>query len=127
MRSRSWQVRNTGFRRKSWANLGKFFRKDEGGGGDALFDFEELFARALEIRFGGAALQRWTVANAIELEIELDAIAPEGIYSTINGLTAHDAFLLSRRHTDRVRGLTVPHLGIPAPSHFRPPRSPSRV
>ncbi len=58
--------------------VGKFLRKDEGAGGDALFDVLELLARTLEVRFGGAAPQRWTVADAAELEIELDAIAPEG-------------------------------------------------
>jgi len=43
---------------------GKFLCKDEPGGGDALLDFLELLARALKVRFGGAALQGWPVPSA---------------------------------------------------------------
>ncbi len=69
--------------------LGKFICEDEGASGDPLFDLLELIARALEVRFGGAALQRWTVANAVELEIELDAFASEGTHATLYGFSAH--------------------------------------
>ena len=36
-----------------------------------MFDLLELLARAFQVCFGGAALQRWTVADAVELKIEL--------------------------------------------------------
>jgi hypothetical protein len=71
------------------ALVGKFLRKYEGAGGDALSDIDELLARALEVRFGGAALQRWAVADTVELEIELDAVATEGNHATMYGFTAH--------------------------------------
>ena len=48
------------------AIVGKFLLETESARGDALSDFHELLARALEIRFGGGALQRWTVADAVE-------------------------------------------------------------
>jgi hypothetical protein len=65
--------------------LGKYERTD----GDTLFDLQELLACALEVRFGGDALQGWPVANAVELEIELDAIAADGTDATMNGFAAH--------------------------------------
>lgn len=45
--------------------------------------------RALKICFGGAALQRWTIADAFELKIELNAIAAEGNHTTMYGFLAH--------------------------------------
>ena len=48
----------------------------------ALLDLLELFARAFKISFGGAAFQCWTIADAVELKIELDAIATEGNHAT---------------------------------------------
>ena len=45
----------------------------------ALFDLPELLAGVFEICFGRAALQWWTVADAVELKTELDAIAPRAI------------------------------------------------
>jgi hypothetical protein len=66
------------------AIVGKFLREDEGAAIDALPDLLQLLPRAFKICFGGAALQRWTIADAVELEIELDAVAPEGAYSTRN-------------------------------------------
>ena len=71
------------------AIIGKFLREDESADGDVLLDLLELLARALEVCFGGAALQRWTVANAVELEIELDTVAPERINATLYGFAAH--------------------------------------
>jgi hypothetical protein len=69
----------------------KFLCKDEAAGGDALLDFLELLARALQVRFGRAALQGWPVAHAVELEIELDAVASEGTDATRNGFAARGA------------------------------------
>ena len=63
--------------------VGKFLKKYEGAGGDTLFDLQELLACALEVRLGGAALQGWPVANAIEFKIELDAIAADGTDATM--------------------------------------------
>jgi hypothetical protein len=71
------------------AIIGKLIRKHERAGGNAVFDFLELLASAFKICFGGAALQRWTVADAFELKIELDAIASEGSHATMYGFAAH--------------------------------------
>jgi hypothetical protein len=70
----------------------KLLREDEGAGVDALLDLLELLARAFKICFCRAALQCWTVANAVELEIELDTIATEGAHATMDGFAAHCAF-----------------------------------
>jgi hypothetical protein len=43
----------------------KLLREDEGAGVDAPLDLLELLARALKICFCRAALQCWTVANAV--------------------------------------------------------------
>ena len=43
----------------------------------------------MKICFGGAALQRWTIADAFELKIELNAIAAEGNHTTMYGFLAH--------------------------------------
>jgi hypothetical protein len=66
------------------AIVGKLLREDEGAGVDALLDLLELLARAPKICFRGAALQCWTVAHAVELEIELDTIATEGAHATMD-------------------------------------------
>jgi hypothetical protein len=74
------------------AIVGKFLREDEGAAIDALPDLLQLLPRAFKICFGGAALQRWTIADAVELEIELDTIATEGAHATMDGFTAQCAF-----------------------------------
>jgi hypothetical protein len=66
------------------AIVGKLLSEDEGAGVDALLDLVELLASAPKICFRGAALQCWTVANAAEFEIELDAIATEGAHATMD-------------------------------------------
>jgi len=74
--------------------FGRFGSKPSGQkvadpGGNALLDPLELLARAFKICFGGAALQCWTIADAVELKIELDAIATEGNHATMYGFAAH--------------------------------------
>ena len=71
------------------AIVGKFLRKYEDPGGNALLDLLELLARAFKICFGGAALQCCTIADAVELKIESDAIATEGNHATMYGFAAH--------------------------------------
>jgi hypothetical protein len=56
---------------------------------DALLDALQLQAGTTQIRFSRRALQRRAIAHALEFEIELDPILPQGTDAPVYRLSTH--------------------------------------
>jgi len=56
---------------------------------DALLDALKLQAGAAQVCLGRRTLQRWSIAHALEFEIELDAILAQGADASVYRLSTH--------------------------------------